>query len=203
VKVLPLVQKYYPQTTEIDHGPRELLDLRSSMRDPVFAKQFLLLPVQNASVRDTITPTVLSGSNKTNVIPSSASAELDCRLLPGDDPAAMIKTINRLTADDRIKVDPILNFPARSSPEKTPLMAAIRTLAARHDQAEVVSTLQIGFTDCHYFRDLGLIAYGFIPIEARPEESRTIHGVNERIAIANLRGGIERMVDLLKILGGR
>ncbi len=203
IKVLPIVQSYYHATTEIDHGPRELLDLRSALRDPAFSRQFLALPGQNATVRDTITPTVLSASNKTNVIPSAASAELDCRLLPGDDPAVMIKTISKLVDDKHVRIDQILNFAPISSPEKSALMTAIRKLAGQQAKAEVVATMLVGFTDSHYFRQAGLVAYGFIPLESTPDASRTVHGANERIAVSNLRGGIERMVDLLKILGGR
>jgi acetylornithine deacetylase/succinyl-diaminopimelate desuccinylase-like protein len=203
IKVLPLVQNYFRVTTEIDRGPRELMDLRTALHDPAFSREFLAQPEQNAWVRDTITPTVLAASNKTNVIPSSASAELDCRLLPGDTPAAMIKTLSKLIDDDHVRIQEILNFPPISSPEKSPLMTAIRTLAAQRDHAEVVPTMLEGFTDSHYFRDSDLVAYGFIPIESTPEESRTIHAGNERISIAHLHGGIERMVELLKIFGSR
>jgi acetylornithine deacetylase/succinyl-diaminopimelate desuccinylase-like protein len=203
IKVLPLVQNYFRLTTEIDHGPHELMDLRVALKDPEFSRQFLAQPEQNAWVRDTITPTVLTAGNKTNVIPSSASAELDCRLLPGDAPAAMIKTLSKLIDDDHVRIQQVLNFAPIASPEKSSLMTAIRTLATRHDQAEVVPTMLEGFTDSHYFRDRDLVAYGFIPIESTPEESRTIHAGNERVSISHLRGGIERMVELLKIFGGR
>ena len=60
-----------------------------------------------------------------------------------------------------------------------------------------------GFTDSHYFRQKGLIAYGFIPIELAPDEERGVHGVNERIAVKELDGGIRRMVQLLEFMGGR
>lgn len=203
VKVLPLIQNYFRLTAQLDHGPRQLLDLKSSMRDPIFSKQFLSMPGQNAMVRDTIAPTVLSASNKTNVIPSSAYAELDCRLLPGDEPAAMIKAIRRLVGDEGIRIDQILNFPPIASPDKSPLMTAIRTLANKRDKAAVVPTMLEGFTDSHYFRQRGLVAYGFTPVDTTPAESRMVHGANERIGVSNLRGGIERMVDLLKILGGK
>ncbi|MFZ0887742.1 MAG: M20/M25/M40 family metallo-hydrolase [Candidatus Binataceae bacterium] len=203
IKVLPIVQEYFRAIAKFDRGPKQLLDLRSALRDQAFAKQFLSGPGQAAMVRDTFTPTMLTASSKINVIPSTAWVELDCRLLPGDDPAGAIGTIRKLVADDSIRIDQILNFPAISSPEKSLLMSAIRALAEKHDDAEVVATMLDGFTDSHYFRQFGLVAYGFIPLEATAAEERTVHGANERIAIGNLRGGIERMVELLKILGGR
>ena len=203
IKVLPIVEDYFRLTSRIDHGPREMADLRSALHDPAFSKQFLAIPIQNAAVRDTITPTVLSGSSRINVLPSTASAELDCRLLPGDQPGALIKTIGKLIDDDHVRIDQILNFAPIASPEKSPLMSAIASLAAKRDKAAVVPMMMEGFTDSHYFRQRGLVAYGFIPLESTPELSRTIHGINERIRVSNLRGGIERMVELLKIFGGR
>jgi acetylornithine deacetylase/succinyl-diaminopimelate desuccinylase-like protein len=82
-------------------------------------------------------------------------------------------------------------------------MTAIQTLAKTHDKAPVVPTMLNGFTDSHYFRQKGLVAYGFIPLEFGEAQGRTVHGANERIGIKNLRASIERMVDLLKIFGGR
>jgi hypothetical protein len=60
-----------------------------------------------------------------------------------------------------------------------------------------------GFTDSHYFRHQGLDCYGFIPIEASPAEMRGVHGVNERIGIKELGAGVRRMIELLKLIGGR
>jgi len=202
IKVLPIVEDYYRMTARLDHGPGEMADLRSALHDPAFSKQFLAIPAQNAAVRDTISPTMLSGSSKINVLPSSASAQLDCRLLPGDPPAALIKTIAKSIGDDHVRIDQILNFPPIASPEKSTLMNAIKSLASKQDKAETVPTMLEGFTDSHYFRQRGLVAYGFTPLEWTPELSRTIHGLNERIPVSNLRGGIERMVELLKIFGG-
>jgi acetylornithine deacetylase/succinyl-diaminopimelate desuccinylase-like protein len=84
-------------------------------------------------------------------------------------------------------------------------MNGIQALARHADKdAPVVPTLIAGFTDSHYFRQKGIIAYGFVPIEVmRPEELKGIHGNDERISVDELGGGIRRTVELLKILGGR
>ncbi len=154
-------------------------------------------------MRDTITPTVLSASQKTNVISETAYAEVDCRLLPGSDPKTVMNDIKKVIADDTIKIDVILNFPPISSPSRSPLMTAIETLATDHDQATVVPSMIIGFTDSHYFRQKKIVSYGFIPIEVVPAEGKGVHGINERIGVKELADGIQRMVELLKIFGGR
>jgi acetylornithine deacetylase/succinyl-diaminopimelate desuccinylase-like protein len=67
----------------------------------------------------------------------------------------------------------------------------------------VVPRVISGFTDAHYFRELGITAYGFVPRRLRPVETRGIHGVNERISLDNLVYGIETMVEILIELAGR
>jgi acetylornithine deacetylase/succinyl-diaminopimelate desuccinylase-like protein len=204
IRIIGPVEDEYHAQAELSHGPRQWFDLISSLKDPAYQKQFLSVPHQNADVRDTITPTVLQASNKTNVIAPTASAELDCRLLPGSDPKAMLRTLNKVIADKSIKTEVTLNFPPVSSPQKSELMNAIQSLARHADKgAPVVPTMSIGFTDSHYFRQKGITSYGFVPIRITRDEARGIHGDNERIGVDELGAGIERMVELLKILGGR
>jgi acetylornithine deacetylase/succinyl-diaminopimelate desuccinylase-like protein len=203
VHVIGPVQDYYHSMAEADHGPAQLLNLQNSLKDPAYLQKFLSDPSQNAHVRDTITPTVLSASQKTNVISETAYAEVDCRLLPGSDPKAVMKEIKKAIADNSIKLDVILNFPPISSPSRSPLMTAIATLATNRNKGQVVPSMIIGFTDSHYFRQKKIVSYGFIPVEINPAEAKGVHGVNERIGIKELTDGIQRMVELLKIFGSR
>ena len=201
--VIGPVQDYYHTMAELDHGPRQQLDLAAALKDPEYQNKFLSDPSQNARVRDTITPTVLSASQKTNVISETAYAEIDCRLLPGSDPKTVMSDIRKAIGDDTVKVDVILNFPPISSPSRSALMTAIESLARMRDQATVVPSLIIGFTDSHYFRQKKIVSYGFIPIEVLPAEGKGVHGINEHIGVKELADGIQRMVELLKIFGGQ
>src|SRR5581483_1306285 len=91
--------------------------LKSALRDdPAFLRSFVAVPGPAALLRDTYTPTMPAGSPKTNVIPATATAEIDGRILPGDDPQADLDAIKKVIDDDSIKVDITLNFPAVSSP---------------------------------------------------------------------------------------
>ncbi len=161
------------------------------------------MPWQNAQVRDTIAPTMLSAGIKTNVIPSSASAQIDCRLLPGENPTQFLDKVRKLVDDKNVNIEVLLSLVSPASPSRSFLMDAIRKLAQREGKLEVVVTLEAGFTDSHYFRERNIVAYGFIPLELTEADLRTIHGDNERISVKNLSQGIQRMVDLLQILGGR
>lgn len=202
IRVVGPVQRYFHSIGRLDGGPAQFLDLKRSLKNKAYRKQFLANPMHAALVRDTIAPTMLSAGDKVNVIPATASAEIDCRLLPGDNPKSFLDAVRKVIDDRSIKIDVLLNFPSVSSPNRSILMNAIRDLAHR-EKSPVVTTMALGFTDSHYFRSKGIVAYGFVPLEITPAEERTIHGANERISVKNLGGGIRRMVHLLEFLGGR
>jgi acetylornithine deacetylase/succinyl-diaminopimelate desuccinylase-like protein len=153
-------------------------------------------------VRDTFTPTVLEGSSRTNLIPTTVTAEIDGRLLPGDDPQAAVANLHKVIADDSIKIDVLLNFPATSSPRQSQLMSAITRLA-KTDDARAVPQMSTEFTDSHYFRQKGLIAYGFIPLELTAAQEKAIGGANEHLPTRELGAAVKRMVELLEAMGGR
>jgi acetylornithine deacetylase/succinyl-diaminopimelate desuccinylase-like protein len=201
LRVTPEVQAYYAALAATQTGERRerYKDLSAALADEDFRSRFLQDPHDAALVQDTITPTVLQGSPKVNVIPPAAQADLDGRLLPGDDPQAFVRAVTDLIADPDVKVSVLLNFPPSSSSTDTPFFAAVRTLAER-DGAPVVPSVLTGFTDSHYFRDQGIASYGFIPFDLSEDEERREHGLNERVSTRNLREGTRRLIEMLQIL---
>jgi acetylornithine deacetylase/succinyl-diaminopimelate desuccinylase-like protein len=202
VHVIDTVRDYFHALAKLDKGPSEFRNLAVSLRKPAYRNEFLLNPRYSAMVRDTVTPTVLGASQKTNVIAPTAYAEVDCRLLPEADPAEFLDQIRHVIGDDTIKVEVLLNFPAVSSPARSILMNAIEAVAWQDGHDTVVPTMIAGFTDSHYFRAAGLVAYGFVPVELTTAQEHTVHGVNERIEVKELGNGIRRMVELLRFAGG-
>jgi acetylornithine deacetylase/succinyl-diaminopimelate desuccinylase-like protein len=81
-------------------------------------------------------------------------------------------------------------------------MNAINAVAWEDGHETVVPMMIAGFTDSHYFRASGLVAYGFVPVELTTAQEHTVHGVNERIEVKELGNGIRRMVELLRFAGG-
>ncbi|MBF6560732.1 MAG: M20/M25/M40 family metallo-hydrolase [Candidatus Binataceae bacterium] len=202
MRIVAPVRDYFRAIGELDGGPPQFANLAVALRDPDFAKKFVAVPRQNALVRDTFTPTVLTGSPKTNIIPASASAEIDGRLLPGEDPQAIVAGLRKVIGDPGIKVDVTLNFPAESSPRKSAMMTALGQLADS-EHCALIPSMIAGFTDSHYFRQKGIDCYGFVPIEVPAAALRGVHGINERIPVKELGAGIRRMVALLEIIGRR
>jgi acetylornithine deacetylase/succinyl-diaminopimelate desuccinylase-like protein len=203
IKVVPVVEEYFAAVAPLEPPPsRDRLEhLGKALEDPAFVAEFTRSARQNALVRNTLTPTVLEGSRKTNVIPDQASAQLDCRLLPGEDPKQFVATLRRVIDDEQVEVETLLSFPASSSDSRSDLMQAIRTLAQRDlGDAPVVPSVITGFTDSHYFRAKGIASYGFVPFVLPPAEEKTVHGTNERVSVANLRDAVRRLVTLVHLL---
>jgi len=203
VKLVRPVEAYFAALAPLEKDPLrgKLADLGESLQDPIFFAEFTRNPRQNALIRNTITPTVLQGSTKTNVIPEQATAELDCRLLPGERPADFIVLLREVIADDNVRVESVLSFPASSSDADSGFMNAVRKLAAAEfPGSPVVPSVIPGFTDSHYFRDHGIDSYGFVPFVLGEDDEKTVHGVNERVSIENLRDGVRRLVTLLRSL---
>jgi acetylornithine deacetylase/succinyl-diaminopimelate desuccinylase-like protein len=179
--------------------------LRGSLAlDPAFRGRFLEDSGRAALVRTTAAITTLSGGERINVLPSEARAGIDARLLPGERCEDFVMRLQSAIDDPAISLEIELSFPAdaaSASATDTPLMEAIRRVAARRRPAAVVVPRVItGFTDAHWFRAQGIVAYGFVPRRLRPAETRGVHGANERISIENLALGIEATLDVLREL---
>ena len=199
IKVVPEVQKFFADTaaTELERRRRKHQDLRSALKDPAFAADFTSNPRNNASVRNTISVTRLSASDKVNVIAARASADIDVRLLPGEDPRSFIGEVRRVIGDETIKIEVLLSFPAAASPADPEAMKAIQELAKAHDNnAPVVAPLVRGFTDCRFFRAKGISCLGFMPLRNVASEG-LVHGVDERISLDSLRSGVRSLYELV------
>jgi acetylornithine deacetylase/succinyl-diaminopimelate desuccinylase-like protein len=203
IKIVPAVQAYFAALAAREEPARaeRYRDLGRALTDPVFFKEFTANPFYNALVRNTISPTVLEGSNKTNVIPAHARAQLDCRLLPGEDPQQFVASLEKVVGDPEVRFSILLNFPPLASEADTTLFRAIRSVAERHDpQVPVVPSVIGGFTDSHYFRRKGIVSYGFTGLPVTEDDGRRAHGINERLPLASLREGAQVLFELVQEL---
>ena len=151
-----------------------------------------------ARLTNTISITALKGSNKTNIIPSEASAELDCRLLPSWTIDRWVGQVRSIVNDPSIRIEVILNFPPAVSSVDTPLFASIEQAVHRLDpEAGVVQTVDSGFTDSHFFREKGIVSYGFEPFAVTQEDDERVHGNDERIPVKNYTDGLRLFWNLV------
>ncbi len=178
---------------------RWLSDIRAALRDSVAVRTITADLTFNALLRNTISITGLKGSDKTNVIPPVATAAIDVRLLPGQDPGAFLAELTRVVGDTAVTVRPQgPNWPATESPTETEMFRAITAVAhARHPNALVTTLMLAGFTDSHYFRRMGIASYGLGPFPLTQGESRGVHGNDERVSVDALRYGVRFYYDVV------
>src|SRR3989454_6564415 len=179
--VTPAVERSFRDlaTIESDSTVRGWLsDIRSALRDSIAVRAITADLTYNALLRNTVSITGLKGSDKTNVIPPIATAAIDVRLLPGQDPAAFPAELTRVVGDTAVTLRPQgPNWPATESPTETEMFRAITAVAhARYPNALVTTLMLAGFTDSHYFRRIGIASYGRGPVPPPPGGSRGEHG---------------------------
>jgi len=200
--VTPTVERSFRDLATIERDStarRWLSDIRTALRDSVAVRAITADLTYNALLRNTISITGLKGSDKTNVIPPVATAAIDVRLLPGQDPAAFLAELTRVVGDTAVTLRPQgPNWPATESPIETEMFRAITAVAhARHPNALVTTLMLPGFTDSHYFRRIGIASYGLGPFPLTQGESRGVHGNDERVRVDALRFGVRFYYDLV------
>lgn len=152
-----------------------------------------------ALLTNTVSLTTVHAGRKHNVIPSDASATLDCRLLPGEDVDSFLAELRSLIDDDDVALEPVLSCEPLVSELRTELLDHVEaTLAAETDGGVVMPMISPGFTDSRIYRRHGVPAIGYTPVLISTEEVGTVHGHDERISTANLRLGTRLLLDTVR-----
>jgi acetylornithine deacetylase/succinyl-diaminopimelate desuccinylase-like protein len=203
IHVTPGVDKYFRDISRNYQGEQRawLSNVAAAVNDPR-ARAWILSDVYwNAILRSTISLTGLAGSNKTNVIPAEASAVLDIRLLPDEDPARFLETLKQIAGDTAVHFETLL--PPKTpleNPVSTDLFRAIERAARERTPGAMVTTpMMTAATDRPTYRALGIVTYGFDPFRVAPEEvQRGMHGNDERLSVENVGFGVKYMYDVLR-----
>lgn len=203
LRLTPAVERFFKALATIETSPegrKYLGDPRTALRSPAGRAWLLSEPERNALLRNTISPTVLVGSNKTNTIPQRATAELDIRLLPDEDPVAFMTELRRIIADTSVKLEEIAPIPPRyDAPLDTELFKAIEHVAGEMLPGIPIATpVSPGASDRPSYAQAGIITYGLDPYLIPIEENRyEVHGNDERLSIDNMGWGVKFYLLLL------
>jgi acetylornithine deacetylase/succinyl-diaminopimelate desuccinylase-like protein len=159
----------------------------------------------NAMLRHTVSPTIVQGGFRANVIPARAEATLNCRLLPGADPEAFRRELEARVADPAVQV--ILTPPKRpdspSMPFEGAVVEAVRAVAARlMPGTPVVPLLSTGATDSAQLRGAGVKAYGLLPFPLTTEDAARMHGNDERMPVESLATGLRFLYGVTAAMAG-
>jgi acetylornithine deacetylase/succinyl-diaminopimelate desuccinylase-like protein len=206
-RIVPAVDAYFKGLAK--NAPPDwrtaFADIGTAVKDrPTLLRLQLEQPGSAALTRNACSITMLEGSNKINVIPTEASAQLDCRLLPDQSKAAFLQELGGVINDATIRIDEIMAFTPAISPMNNPLYQAIADVTQKHfPKANIVPLVQTGFTDSHFFRDLGIASYGYGPFLIPADQQGGVHGNNERISEVNMRRGTQVMLEIVERVAKR
>ncbi|HLV02312.1 MAG TPA: M20/M25/M40 family metallo-hydrolase [Acidobacteriota bacterium] len=198
LRVTPPVALYFRSVAPLQSASMRtaFANIEEWVDDTAFVRN--MSPYFQSLLRDTINLTVLSGGSSVNVMPSSATAELDCRLLPDQDPDEFLFRLAELAGDPSIEMETSLKFEPTDSPRHSEIIEVIRRVTKRFSPDAIVGPSVLpGFTDSHHFREKGIPAYGFSPFKTRGSESASVHGTNERLALDDFRFGVQYLYSVV------
>ena len=155
------------------------------------ARVLSAIPIYNAVLRNGISPTLIDGGIRTNVIPTEATANLNVRTLPGQSIDSVVTRLRRAVADKQVSFEvdrDTIDAPASSfrSPMFTAIADAVRTVDST---IAVVPYMSTGATDSARLRAWGVQTYGLLPFPLAQEDEERMHGNDERVPVASLLFG--------------
>jgi acetylornithine deacetylase/succinyl-diaminopimelate desuccinylase-like protein len=176
-------------------------------RDPNMAR------IIHGLSRMTISPNMVEGGVKINVIPADAHISLDIRTLPGQDEdyvrTHLKKALGSNLANDVIiedlKEGGLISY-GNASPATSEFVNAMENAVNQEiSNSTLVPFIMPAVSDCRFFRERGIPAYGFSLLDPKTpmaEFSSIVHGVNERVSIRSLELSQKAYYNLAKVFLG-
>ncbi len=164
----------------------------NSTREAAGAQVLQAIPSFDAVLRTGISPTLISGGIRTNVIPTEAQATLNVRVMPG---ASLHELLERLRA---VVDDPFIDFTVKSRGREAPASPAFGAMwdaiaTTLHELAPsmaVAPYLSTSATDSAALREAGIPCYGLLPFPLTLEDEDRMHGHDERVSVESLAFGV-------------
>jgi acetylornithine deacetylase/succinyl-diaminopimelate desuccinylase-like protein len=198
---------YFERTAQFENEQTasDIRAMLSDKPDPA-AMSFVRLaanPGYNAQLRTTCVATMLAGGHAVNALPQLATAQVNCRIMPGEPVDGVKATLERVLDDDQIKVtqmgQAVLSAPSALHEE---IMGSIEKLSHEFwPTAAVIPTMSTGATDGSYLRNAGIPTYGHSGLAADITDIRA-HGKDERILVKSFYEGEDYLYRLVKKLAG-
>jgi acetylornithine deacetylase/succinyl-diaminopimelate desuccinylase-like protein len=196
-----VVKKYFAQAASTV-APQVAADMRAvaaKTATPAAIARLSATPLYNALMRTTCVATMLNGGHAPNALPQTATATVNCRMLPGDDPAAVEQALVRAIGDTGVHVAPIDTArPSPASPLRPDVFSAVEaSVKAVWGNVPIVPIMETGATDGLFLRNAGVPVYGFSGLFIATNDIRA-HGKDERILVSAFDDGLDFTYDFLK-----
>jgi acetylornithine deacetylase/succinyl-diaminopimelate desuccinylase-like protein len=203
-KLSPVTRAFYERMSKVEKG-QVAEDMKAILQDPpdqaALDRLYAVSPVHNSTVRTTCVATKVDAGHADNALPQRARAIVNCRILPGEPIAEVQATLQRVVADDKIKITRVGEGVDGAMPPMPPaLMKAVEEIS--NDMwpgVPVIPTMSTGGTDGRFLNNAGIWTYGISGMFHGPEGSGA-HGLNEHIRVKSLYDGQEYLYRLGKRL---
>ena len=173
--------------------PNNLVFANASIFESIITGIYEKKTSGNAMVRTTTSPTIFNSGTKENVIPQHAKATLNFRILPGETVESVVKRVKTIINDDRIQVSKVGSY---ANPSKVSNINSFgfktihKTINEIYGNLLVSPTLVVAATDSKHFKNITENIYRFSPIKINSKNIKSLHGINEKIAIEEFKDAI-------------
>jgi acetylornithine deacetylase/succinyl-diaminopimelate desuccinylase-like protein len=212
ITLIPTVKEYLTAVAVGDRAKRRALTglLKKPMTadkifDNIAKKDKFIAEEMRVKLRMTITPTIVHGGVKENVIPSECETVFDCRVLPGQTPKEALETIKHLLREvdfEKLEFDIVQAQDPSVSLLHTPLYEQIVDVLKDFDpECQIAPDMLTGGTDSRFFRMKGVTSYGFHPMRSDMPYGKikeAIHGIDEKISMDNLVFGVSILYNVVE-----
>jgi acetylornithine deacetylase/succinyl-diaminopimelate desuccinylase-like protein len=212
LRINEITRNYFERTATLASGTASS-DMKAVAKQPPDAaavQRLSEVPYYNSLLHTTCVATMLSGGHAANALPQTARANVNCRIFPGEDPQEVLKTLERIANDPKVKVSVVPQIgpdgkvvpvvpvpPSPLLPEVTQAME--KTLGTVWPGVPLVATMSTGATDGRITRIAGIPTYGISCMFFDVNDNRE-HGKDERVGVQDFYDGVEFNYKLVKEL---
>lgn len=205
----PVMHADYQTSMFMARGKHESGDVAKAMgefaKDPTNSSAIKVLsshPSTVGLIRTTCVPTVINGGDAHNQIPTLVTADVNCRIFPGQTSAEVLEQLKRVINDPSVSITLVQSD--RSVARATKVPADVRTaivdaLHQRFPTVDVVDGMVTPMADSFYFTAQGLDTLRFDPMYSIPGETHA-HGDNEKIRTTEFPASLEFWDNLLPVI---
>jgi acetylornithine deacetylase/succinyl-diaminopimelate desuccinylase-like protein len=160
-------------------------------------------PAHASMLRTSVSPTILNGGYRFNVIPSDAKAMIDVRMLPDEDPARFLAAVRQVIDNPAVDVAYSTAVDQRASGATARLdsdaFRAIEAAVTRHYEVVTLPMMLNGATDMAFVRARGMQCYGFGPAVDVEDAAKGFgpHSDQERILESELHRFVRFQWDIV------
>jgi acetylornithine deacetylase/succinyl-diaminopimelate desuccinylase-like protein len=197
IHLTPVVEEWFGTIAERLPQLRGLLDPATA--DETIAALGDRGRILGRVIRNTVSPTIIRGGDKINVIPSAVEVELDGRILPGQTPDDLIRELHDLLGSDDIELELVRHDPGPPDADLSQLDLLKRVLTELDPDGVPVPMLQAGVTDARHLARAGVQSYGFLPLRLPDDFEITplIHNADERVPAEALQFGVDAIARVI------